>query len=117
MCLRYAPDALTVRVTDDGIGPSGGNANGLAAGSPAAGDAVAGSAAAGDGGGAGHAGGHGLDGMSERAAAVGGRLSAGPRDSGGFEVVATLPVASATAVRPDASATRANSAAPAGPTG
>lgn len=130
VCLRYAPDALTIRVTDDGIGPSGGNANGLATGGPAANSGatnsgatnsgVTGGAAAGGDGGAGHpghAGGHGLDGMSERAAAVGGRLSAGPRDSGGFEVVATLPVASATAVRPDASATCANSATPAGPAG
>ncbi len=126
VCLRYAPDALTIRVTDDGIGPSGGNANGLARGGPAANSgatnsgATAGGATAGGDGSArhpGHVGGHGLDGMSERAAAVGGRLSAGPRDSGGFEVVATLPVASATAVRPDASATRANSATPAGPAG
>jgi signal transduction histidine kinase len=127
VCLRYAPDALTIRVTDDGIGPSGGNANGPATGGPAANSAATdGSAAnsgatdgaaAGDDGGAGQAGGHGLDGMSERAAAVGGRLSAGPRDSGGFEVVATLPVASATAARPAASAARANSATPAGPAG
>ena len=125
VCLRYAPDALTIRVTDDGIGPSGGNANGLATGGPAANSgatnsgATGGATAGGDGsaGHPGHAGGHGLDGMSERAAAVGGRLSAGPRDSGGFEVVATLPVASATAVRPDASATCANSATPAGPAG
>jgi signal transduction histidine kinase len=65
VCLRFEPDALTIRVTDDGIGPSGGTAR--------------------------SGGGHGLDGMSERAAAVGGQLSAGPRDSGGFEVVARLP--------------------------
>jgi signal transduction histidine kinase len=36
------------------------------------------------------AGGHGLPGMAERAAAFGGTLQAGPRQSGGWEVVATL---------------------------
>lgn len=35
---------------------------------------------------------HGLLGMRERAAAVGGKFSAGPRDGGGFEVCATLPI-------------------------
>ena len=65
VCLRFEPDALTIRVTDDGIGPGRTTRSG--------------------------GGGHGLDGMSERAAAAGGQLSAGPRDSGGFEVVATLP--------------------------
>ena len=36
--------------------------------------------------------GHGLTGMAERAAAVGGELTARPRAGGGFEVLATLPV-------------------------
>jgi signal transduction histidine kinase len=67
--LRYSPGFLTLTVTDDGSGPS----------------------AAGDGAEVG--GGHGLHGMSERAAAVGGELAAGPRDGGGFEVAARLPVA------------------------
>ncbi|HTW04145.1 MAG TPA: histidine kinase [Streptosporangiaceae bacterium] len=68
VCLRYEPGALTIRVTDDG-----------------------------DGGGAGRDGasGHGLTGMTERAAAVGGRLEAGPRPGGGFEVTARLPVSAA----------------------
>jgi signal transduction histidine kinase len=35
---------------------------------------------------------HGLLGMRERAAAVGGKFSAGPRDRGGFIVTATLPI-------------------------
>jgi signal transduction histidine kinase len=37
--------------------------------------------------------GHGIAGMRERAAAVGGVLEAGPRAGGGFQVSATLPVA------------------------
>jgi signal transduction histidine kinase len=40
-------------------------------------------------------GGHGLIGMRERAKLYGGTLTAGPRTHGGFEVVLTLPVASA----------------------
>jgi signal transduction histidine kinase len=59
--LAYSDDRLLVRVRDDGPGPSGG----------------------GDG--------HGLAGMRERAAAVGGSLRAGAADSGGFEVEADLP--------------------------
>ncbi|MDQ3946613.1 MAG: sensor histidine kinase, partial [Actinomycetota bacterium] len=37
-------------------------------------------------------GGNGIPGMKERAAALGGRLDAGPRPEGGFRVRATLPV-------------------------
>jgi signal transduction histidine kinase len=36
--------------------------------------------------------GHGLIGMRERAAMLGGSLDAGPREDGGFQVIATLPV-------------------------
>ena len=36
--------------------------------------------------------GHGLIGMRERAALYGGKLEAGPRSDGGFEVKATLPL-------------------------
>jgi signal transduction histidine kinase len=39
--------------------------------------------------------GHGLDGMRERATALGGTLAAGPRADGGFAVRATLPVEAA----------------------
>jgi signal transduction histidine kinase len=74
VCLHYEPGALTIRVTDDGAGGDGGGANGTG----------------GDGGP-----GHGLTGMTERAAAVGGQLSAGPRAGGGFEVTARLPVSAA----------------------
>jgi signal transduction histidine kinase len=38
-----------------------------------------------------YAAGHGIIGMRERAAAVGGWLTAGPRDDGGFQVLAELP--------------------------
>lgn len=38
--------------------------------------------------------GHGINGMRERAAAVGGTLRAGPTGDGGFEVVAELPIRS-----------------------
>ena len=40
--------------------------------------------------------GHGIAGMRERAAALGGELEAGPRSDGGFQVSARLPVGAAT---------------------
>ncbi|MET8358593.1 sensor histidine kinase [Micromonospora sp. NPDC005171] len=66
----YRADELTVEVTDRGVG--------------------AGEAPIDD------AGGHGLAGMRERVAALGGRLTTGPRAGGGFRVYAGLPVESAT---------------------
>lgn len=42
-----------------------------------------------------HSAGHGIAGMHERAAAVGGRLRAGPRAGGGFAVTAELPLSAA----------------------
>jgi signal transduction histidine kinase len=63
--LHYAPDMLRLRVRDNGPGQ--------AAAPPAGGP------------------GHGLLGMRERAAAVGGRLRTGPADLGGYLVEATLP--------------------------
>jgi signal transduction histidine kinase len=71
--LDYAADALLVRVRDNGPGPSG--------------------AIATDGS---SAGGHGLLGMRERAAAVGGGLRVGSTPVGGFLVEATLPAAGRT---------------------
>jgi MYXO-CTERM domain-containing protein len=62
--VRYEPDALVVQVDDDGRGAAT-TANG--------------------------AGGFGLIGMRERAAAVGGSLQAGPRPGGGFRVHTELP--------------------------
>jgi signal transduction histidine kinase len=62
--LRYAPRALDVEICDDGAGVAG---NGDEAG-------------------------HGLIGMRERVALYGGTLDAGPRDGGGFEIRAHLPL-------------------------
>jgi signal transduction histidine kinase len=71
--LRYERDMLRVRIRDNGPGP---------------GDGVG---AAGGAAGAGGAGGHGLLGMRERAATVGGFLRAGAAPGGGFLVEADLP--------------------------
>jgi signal transduction histidine kinase len=83
--LRYEPAALAIRVTDDGgQGPDGGGQGPDGGQGDPARPAGAGAPPAG--------GGHGLTGMAERAAAVGGTVTAGPRPEGGFEVVARLPV-------------------------
>jgi signal transduction histidine kinase len=63
--LRVEADALHIDVTDDGTG--------AASGAPSIG-------------------GHGLRGMSERAAALGGEVSAGPAERGGWQVHARLPL-------------------------
>ena len=62
--LHYTPQALSIQVDDDGKG----------AGAQSAGPGL------------------GLVGMRERVSALGGRLRAGPRASGGFQVHAELPV-------------------------
>ena len=69
--LRYTSDALRLRIRDNGPGPSLGSA--LAPGA------------------AREAGGHGLAGMRERAAAAGGDLRTGAAPGGGFLIEATLP--------------------------
>jgi signal transduction histidine kinase len=63
--VEYRPRELVVRVDDDGAGTSF---------TPPAG------------------GGNGIPGMTERAAALGGTLEAGPRPTGGFSVRASLPL-------------------------
>jgi signal transduction histidine kinase len=63
--LAYGRDDLTVQVDDDGDGQADGQPPG---------------------------GGNGIRGMRERAAALGGRLEAGPRPGGGFRVLARLPL-------------------------
>jgi len=65
VALRWHPARLAISVTDDGPGPGG---------TPA---------------------GHGLAGMRERAASVGGELDAGPGPGRGFAVTATLPTGAA----------------------
>src|SRR6266516_2862090 len=65
VAVRYERNSVVIEVCDDGRGAT----------------AVA---AAGQGG-------HGLAGMAERAAAVGGRLETGPRSAGGFRVWSSLP--------------------------
>jgi signal transduction histidine kinase len=72
VCLRYEPGALAIRVTDDGTGPAPAE-HGVPADHPGNG--------------------HGLTGMAERAAAIGGEVRAGARSEGGFEVLARLPIA------------------------
>jgi signal transduction histidine kinase len=67
VCLCYAADAVTITVTDDGTAGSGSGHKETT--------------------------GHGIQGMAERAASVGGSLRAGPVSSGGFTVTATLPMA------------------------
>jgi signal transduction histidine kinase len=72
--LRYLPDALEVRVSDNGAGTA--RAEGTA---PHDG------------------GGHGLIGMRERVALFGGELEAGPRPEGGYAVLARIPTPEAAA--------------------
>lgn len=66
--LRYGPDALELRITDDGRGAQ----PPATVGEPASG--------------------HGLIGMRERVAIFAGELRAGPRPEGGFAVEASIPL-------------------------
>jgi signal transduction histidine kinase len=68
--LGYDRGELRIDVTDTGRGPAAGQGTGQ---------------------GTGQGGGHGLPGMRERAAAVGGTLETGPGPAGGFRVAARLP--------------------------
>jgi signal transduction histidine kinase len=68
--VAYGDDAVTVQVDDDGPGVVGGPGDG----------------------GQSDGSGNGITGMRERAAALGGRLDAGPRAGGGFRVRAWLPL-------------------------
>ncbi|UGQ08907.1 sensor histidine kinase [Yinghuangia sp. ASG 101] len=82
--IRYAPEAVEVGVTDDGVGAADGQ-----------------SADGGDGTG------HGLLGMRERATAVGGTLRAGPCEPGpGFAVHAVLPTETPSPASGEAAAQR-----------
>jgi signal transduction histidine kinase len=78
VALHYRPDALVVEVTDEGPRPP--SAIPIRSQPPAIDPSAVESRA-----------GHGLVGMAERVSSFGGRLEAGPRDSGGFSVRATIP--------------------------
>jgi signal transduction histidine kinase len=78
--VRFTADVLRLRIRDSGPGPAGGLVFAETDGGGAAG--VAADV------------GHGVQGMRERAAAVGGRLHAGPSPMGGFVVEAVLPAGS-----------------------
>ena len=67
--LGYAPGALRLAVEDEGKAVTQGSRRTLE--------------------------GHGIVGMRERVAALGGRLSAGPRPGGGYRVLAELPLRAA----------------------
>ena len=84
--LHYRHDALEIRVTDDGGQGSDEGGPGTDDGGPPDSARPAGD------GGQPASGGHGLTGMAERAAAVGGKVTAGLRPGGGFEVAAWLPL-------------------------
>lgn len=71
--LRYHPEVLEVRIRDNGPGPGPGTES--------------------------RSSGHGLLGMRERVAAVGGELRVGPAPGGGFLVEARLPLAAPEAAR------------------
>jgi len=78
--LRYGDDDLVIEVDDDSLEPGGYGGTGsppmrggIPGGSPPGGNR------------------NGLAGMAERARALGGSLSAGPRPGGGFRVLARLP--------------------------
>lgn len=87
--LHYDGPALRVEVDDDGRGRTTGRTSvgpdERSGGGPASGGRPGGSSGSG---------GNGIPGMTERAAALGGTLRAGPRPGGGFRVRALLPVRS-----------------------
>jgi signal transduction histidine kinase len=76
--LRYEPADLVVEIVDDGRGDAG---------------AISSEGT-----------GNGLAGMRQRAEALNGTLTAGPRDGGGFRVTATLPTGSPRRTNPEDSA-------------
>ncbi len=92
--LDYGGQTLRLSVIDDGVGADGVGADGVGVDGVGA-DGVGANGVGADGVGAnGHtpAAGNGLVGMGERARLLGGRVHAGPRPDGGWEVRAELPL-------------------------
>jgi len=85
VCLRYAPDSVTITVSNDGCAAAGPSLTGQqpAGAEPAPSSAARAAGSPGTG--------NGLRGMRERALAAGGELQAGPSAEGGFAVTAKLP--------------------------
>ncbi|HEY2506618.1 MAG TPA: histidine kinase [Streptosporangiaceae bacterium] len=100
--VSYEQSGVLIQIDDDG--PSWESKAAVAAGSRPGGSVAAASLAAGRTAGSALAesltGGNGITGMTERAHALGGTLSAGPRADGGFHVVAWLPAREDTAPEP-----------------
>jgi signal transduction histidine kinase len=112
----YGAGALTLRVDDDGKGAGTAGHGPAPLGNGPAGAAVGVAAASGSNGSRGS----GIIGMRERAQSLGGTLLAAPRSSGGFSVVARLPVPTGTelpAVGPPAGAPGAGAAVAEPPAG
>jgi signal transduction histidine kinase len=95
--LSFEPAALGITVVDDGRGAPAQSFDGDHQGHDLVTE-VGGLEPSGGSGGVAPPGrqGHGLMGMAERAAAVGGKVTAGPRGEGGFEVSARLPLTGVT---------------------
>ncbi|MBO2454716.1 sensor histidine kinase [Actinomadura barringtoniae] len=87
--IRCTTEAVIVQIDDDGVGPTPAGSAGGPGGSVESGGA-ADAAEQGEAGGGGS--GNGLRGMAERAASVGGEMTAGPGPGGGFRVWARLPL-------------------------
>ena len=85
--LSFEPAALGITVVDDGIGSNGDHQGQGPVTEERGVEPPGGSRGVAPPGGQGH----GLTGMAERAAAVGGKVTAGPRGEGGFEVSASSP--------------------------
>jgi signal transduction histidine kinase len=63
--IKYSPESIGLEVADNGVGPSANGSMGT---------------------------GHGLDGMRDRAALFGGKITTGPNPGRGYRVRAELPV-------------------------